>query len=492
MKHVGYSALKRRYGLPDLPHHVTSYIVAGARKTVGNKEYYPPIYAPEDTLAGQLEFALKFEGPNLGILAEFFTAAPTDELKRYIQSKPNGLNTRRAWFYYEFLTGTQLDIPDLESTVGYVDALDQKTYVARTGIRIPRCRVRNNLLGNSLFCPIVRKTDLLNQFSWEGLRDRAAAIVHAYDAETVSRAVNYLYTRETRSSFAIEHEEPSKTKLERFGEALQSVRRIPHLDKRALIDLQAIMLGRRFAATDYRRDQNYVGETVGHHEVFHFISPKPEDVPSLMQGLFELLANSDDVDPVIVAAVASFGFVLIHPFDDGNGRIHRFIIHHVLVNRGVSPEGVIFPVSATMLNHMYEYDGCLESFSKSIMPLIDFVSDENASVQVRNETKNLYRYFDATHLAEYLYGCIDATIDGELKGELETVSAFAQARKAIEAAFDLSEKHKNLFLKLCWQGNGRVSKAKRKSHFSQYTDDELDAMQRSVAPYFSAPSREEG
>jgi Fic family protein len=491
MAKAGYAALKEMFGLPDIPHHVTSHIVSGARKTVDDQEYYPPVYAPEDTLAGHLEFAFKFEGINLGLLAELFKIVSTDELVAYIQSKPTGLNTRRVWFYYEFLTGKQLNIPDLVSTIGYVDALDPKNYVVRTGRRLPRYRVRNNLLGNESFCPVVRKTEVLKQYSWENLRDHAAEIVHSYDAETLARAVDYLYTKETRSSFAIEHEEPSKTKMERFGEALQSVRKFPHLDKQALIDLQSIMLDERFAASEYRDDQNYVGETVGRREIFHFISPKPENVKLLMQGLIDFLANSDDVDPVVVAAVASFGFVFIHPFDDGNGRTHRYMIHHTLANRGVTPEEVIFPVSATMLNHVHEYNACLESFSTSIKPLIDFVSNDDASIEVLNETVNLYRYFDATRMAEYLYACVDATIERELKVELETVSAFAHARKAIDAAFDLPEKQKNLFLKLCWQGNGQISKVKRKSQFSMFGDDELDAMQRLVAPYFAVESGEE-
>jgi len=52
MVKAGYAALKEMFGLPDIPHHITSHIVAGARKTVDDQAYYPPIYAPEDSLAG--------------------------------------------------------------------------------------------------------------------------------------------------------------------------------------------------------------------------------------------------------------------------------------------------------------------------------------------------------------------------------------------------------------------------------------------------------
>lgn len=482
---IGYIALKKMYGLSEIPHHVSSYIVASARKTVNDKEYYPHVYRPKNTLAGHLEFALKFEGVNLGILTELFTVVPQEELIAYIQSKPAGLNTRRTWFYYEFLTGKTLDIPDLVSTVGYVDALDTKAYITKTGKRLPRYRVRNNLLGDINFCPMVRRTEYLHQYSWEALQDRAANIIHDYDAETLARAINYLYTKETRSSFAMEHEEPTQSKMERFGSALQGVRKLPVLDKQALLDLQFIMLDERFASKDYRDEQNYVGETLGRREIYHFISPKHDDVPQLMEGLLNLLENSKDIDPIVLAAIVSFGFVFIHPFDDGNGRTHRYMIHHILANRGVSPEGVIFPVSATMLNNVHQYNACLESFSKSIMPLIDFMPNDDASIDVLNETINLYRYFDATRMAEYLYECIDTTIDRELKAELDTVSAFGKARKAIDARYDLPEKKKNLFLKLCWDGKGHVSKNKRKSQFEMFSDEELDRMESLVAPYFS-------
>ena len=482
---MGYAALKKMYALSDMPHHVASFVVAGARKTVNDKEYYPHIYRPENTLAGHLEFALKFEGVNLGILAELFSIVPQEELLAYIQSKPTGINTRRTWFYYEFLTGHRLDIPDITSTIGYVDALDTKAYITNTGKRLPRYRVRNNLLGDVSFCPMVRRTASLKNYAWETLRDRAANIINDYDAETLARAINYLYTKETRSSFAIEHEEPTQSKMDRFGSALQNVRKFPTLDKQALLDLQFMMLDERFASEDYRDEQNYVGETVGRREIYHFISPKHEDVRQLMDGLLRLLEHGENIDPIILAAVVSFGFVFIHPFADGNGRTHRYMIHHILANRGVSPEGVIFPVSATMLNQVSQYDACLEAFSKSIMPLIDFVSNDDASIEVLNETINLYRYFDATRMAEYLYECIDTTIDRELKAELDTVSAFSKARKAIDARFDLPEKKKNLFLKLCWDGKGRISKSKRKSQFEMFSDKELDHMESLVAPYFS-------
>lgn len=486
MRQVGYVALKRLFNLPDIPHHVVSHIAQSARRTVDNQEFYPSVYQPEDSLAGHLEFALKYEGVNLAILSALFRVVDSVELRAYIQSRPTGIHTRRVWFLYEWLTDIRLDIPDLQSTCGYVDALDSSEYVTMLGQRIARYRVRNNLLGSRDFCPVVRRTTLLQQSSWEALRDAAEAVVRAYDPETVSRAVNYLYTKETRSSFAIEHETATPGKMERFGRALRSVTSYPVLDKPALLELQRIVLDEKSAASDYRSEQNYVGETLGRREMVHFISPRPEDVSSMMVGLLEFCRRSEAIDPVVAAAVASFGFVFIHPFDDGNGRIHRYMIHHFLANRGVTPQGTIFPISATMLNYMHEYNACLESFSRSIMPLIEYRMNDDLSLDVQNETADLYRYFDATRMCEYLYDCVRKTIDNELKEELETLSTFARARAALDANFDLPEKQKNLLLKLCWQGHGTLSATKRAAHFREYSDEDIAAMIAVIAPFFRA------
>src|SRR3990167_6615910 len=98
------------------------------------------------------------------------------------------------------------------------------------------------------------------------------------------------------------------------------------------------------------------------------------------------LFNSD-IHSVIMAAILAFGFVFLHPFEDGNGRIHRFIIHYVLSKRKFTPEGVIFPVSAVMLNNSKQYDETLELFSKPLMKIIgDYQLSDDGVLTVSNKT----------------------------------------------------------------------------------------------------------
>jgi prophage maintenance system killer protein len=57
-----------------------------------------------------------------------------------------------------------------------------------------------------------------------------------------------------------------------------------------------------------------------------------------MAGLLEAndRMHEDDPDPVLKTAATAFGFVYIHPFENGNGRVHRCLIHHVLAYTGIS------------------------------------------------------------------------------------------------------------------------------------------------------------
>jgi Fic family protein len=75
-------------------------------------------------------------------------------------------------------------------------------------------------------------------------------------------------------------------------------------------------------------------------------------------------ARPDSIDAIIAASAISFGFVFLHPFKDGNGRLHRYLIHEELSNAAFTPKGIILPVSAVILANLDRYKETLESFSR--------------------------------------------------------------------------------------------------------------------------------
>ncbi|HSP79532.1 MAG TPA: Fic family protein, partial [Myxococcaceae bacterium] len=193
------------------------------------------------------------------------------------------------------------------------------------------------------------------------------------------------------------------------------------------------------------------------------------------------------VPAVIQAAAISFGFVFIHPFLDGNGRLHRLLIHYILARTGFTPAGLIFPISAVMLRKMREYDDCLESFSGPLMQLVDYDYDpQEGSVQVQGGTHHLYRYIDYTRMAEDLFRWIRETIRTEFREELEFVVNYRKAREEMEQVVELPDQKRNLFVRLCLQNGGRLSATKRASHFSQLSDEEVHALERIVQQHLTA------
>ena len=73
----------------------------------------------------------------------------------------------------------------------------------------------------------------------------------------------------------------------------------------------------------YRTIQNYVANSTTGEIVY--TPPPPIEVPSLMQELVDWLRVDAGVHPVLVAGIAQFQLVHIHPFVDGNERTSRLL-----------------------------------------------------------------------------------------------------------------------------------------------------------------------
>lgn len=485
---AGYAWLTKRYALEVIPNWHNSRISGSARRTHADghlvQETFPASHWPGNGLGDHLTFALKYDGVNLAILSLVFQACDQAELTRYIKSKPTGQYTRRLWFFYEFLTGKELPIGDVK-TGNYVKLLDEKKYFTATRPinKFRRQRVIYNMTGNTAFCPLVRRTEILEQCVKADLPARCREVIADYSDALLHRVLGYLYSKETKSSFEIEHETLSADRTERFVALLQSAENEDFCDTQHLIELQNRIVDPRFAATGYRSTQNYVGETIDwQHEKIHFVCPKPQDIERLMDGLVNASSHMKAglLHPVIHAAMIAYGFVFLHPFEDGNGRIHRFLIHNILANRQFTPEGFIFPVSAAMLKDPVQYDSSLEAFSKPLLSCVNYTLDQEGLMTVTNETAVYYRYMDMTAQAETLFSFIKTTIETDLVDELRFLTNYDRSKAAVQNIVDMPDRLIDLFLRFCLQNQGRLSARKRSSHFAMLTDDEIERMEEAI------------
>lgn len=498
LRAAGYAALIKRLKLEMIPNWHESYVATrGTHRThsTGNivRETYISRYWPGDTLGDHLEFALKYDGTNLAILACIFHAADKDEFIAYVKSKPTGKYARRLWYLYELLTGNRLPLDDL-TRGNYVDLLITKQYYTNPAARrVGRQRINDNLLGDSRFCPTVRRTETLRHFDEAALKQRCHKIVTSYPPELLKRALSYLYSKETKSSFEIEHIKPNANRTERFIALLQLAEREDFCDKAHLIELQNRIVDPRFAATDYRTSQNYVGETVAlQHERVHYACPKPEDLSALMDGLTSLHRTiaATTFSAIIHAAVVAYGFVFLHPFEDGNGRIHRFLIHNILaLGEFWHDKGALLPISATMLKDSADYDASLETFSRPLMELVEYSLDDEGVMVVHNDTAVWYRYIDMTPQVEALFAFIEKTIETELADELAFLANYDRTKASIQDIVDMPDRQIDLFIRFCLQNHGRLSAGKRKSHFNFLTDNEVTMMEKAVRDAYGAEKK---
>ena len=196
---------------------------------------------------------------------------------------------------------------------------------------------------------------------------------------------------------------------------------------------------------------------------------------------------AQNLDPVIAAAVLAFGFVYVHPFADGNGRIHRYLIHHVLAERGFSPAGIVFPISATILARIEEYRRTLERCSQQLMPMIDWRPTADGNVEVLNETADFYRFFDATANAEFLYSCVQKTIEEDLPREARFLAQYDRFRASIEGIVDMPNQTIDLLFRFVHQNGGKLSGRARQNEFSLLTDEEVSAVETAYHESFTSP-----
>lgn len=209
------------------------------------------------------------------------------------------------------------------------------------------------------------------------------------------------------------------------------------------------------------------------------ISANPKDLGSLMGGMIEtyaLLLNSE-YNPVLTAKLIAFGFVFIHPFEDGNGRIHRYLIHHVLAETGFVPQGLVFPFSAVILDRIEVYRRVLEHFSKRRLDLIEWRPTEKNNVQELNNTTDLYRFFDATKQAEFLFECVAETVNITLPAEVDYLEKYDQLNTFIKNFLDMPNNKVDLLIRFLVQSGGQFSKRAIEKELSKLTDDERQAIE---------------
>ena len=498
---IGYARLIQTYQLParQLASSALVDSAVNGRQTTNTADFelmrFESKYRPSPTLVGDLQFALRYEGINLEVLALLFTGAGRAELDAWLAAKPESHFARRAGYLYERLTGNELGARAAPKAA-YVPILDEKLQFGLAGgTRNAKFRVINNLPGNREFCPLVRKTDFLKAMARKDLNRQTRETLARYDRDLLRRAAAFLYLKETHSSFEVEREKPSSVRAQRFADLLRQGESGTPLSEDRLVELQNAVVDARFHEFSYRRKQNWLGEDLGYRKKVDFVPARPEEVPELMNGLVgfseTLRANPESMDPVVAAASLAFGFVFIHPFMDGNGRLHRYLIHEVLSSSGFTPKGIVLPVSAVILANLDRYVHALERFSKPLLARTTYDPDVPKVPATGNDAL-YFRFFDATEQASFLYWALERTVEHDLEEEIAFLLGFDAARARLGGLLDWPAHSLDLFVRLVHQNGGALSRTKRESFFSWMTEDEVRRCEAIVVEAFGDNKNPDG
>ncbi|MCY3921232.1 MAG: Fic family protein [Chloroflexi bacterium] len=111
---------------------------------------------------------------------------------------------------------------------------------------------------------------------------------------------------------------------------------------------EVLMRGQLQTAGQVRTAQNWIGGNDHNPCGADFVPPPPELVPDLLEDLCAF-CNSDQMPPLVQAAIAHAQFETIHPFDDGNGRTGRALMHILLRRRGLA--ALVTPPISVALAH---------------------------------------------------------------------------------------------------------------------------------------------
>lgn len=485
---AGYAALIAAHTLQvPAPDHLCIIGTRHKKYVDGRWCVFTPRHRPDDTLSGHLTFALKYEGIDLAVLNALFKVVEAADIESIVRSEPTGSYSRKLWFLWEWLRDEQLDLEDA-TTGNFVPLINSKLQFEGKHLVSKRHRIRNNLPGTRNFCPLIRRTDKLERFVGKKLSETAIQTIGHTHPDLLSRAAAFLLLKDSKASYTIEGETPPHSRIERWGRIIGeagsrrlSIEELVYLQKQVITDS-------RFIEPGLRKEGGFVGEhdRISGMPMPDHISARPDDLETLLAGLIDTyeLLRADTFDGVLMATIIAFGFVFIHPFEDGNGRIHRYLFHHILAEKGFVPRGLIFPVSAVILERIDEYRKTLEHYSRPRLNLIEWRPTEKNNVEVLNDTRDLYRFFDATKQAEFFFECVEETVSQTLPEEVAYLRKYDLLNQFIKNYIDMPDRLVDLLIRFLSQHAGKLSKRGRAKEFDTLTDTEIRAIEAKYREVF--------
>ena len=430
----------------------------------------PAHVAPDgDDALDHLLFALKHEGVNLQLLVQAIKTIQPARLLAEIERTPNGQYIRIACCLWENFSGLHLGVRP-EITVGYVDLFDPARYLTGPARRDSRWRVNFNGLGSASYCVTVERTPSIEAALASNILGRTKAFVNSLGPVMMDRALAWAYLHETEDSFAIERETPSENKARAFIQLLHRAHEGHALTQDYLAELQSSTVSNPLdKAFQFRTEQNWLRGPGRGAAGVTYVPPAPELAAALMDEWMAFANNAPRyIDPIVAASIASFGFVFIHPFMDGNGRLSRFLFHKTLCASGQLDKGLLLPVSVAMKRHENEYLAVLQAYSRPARERVQVTWIDEGQYHFNFKADDaIFRYWDATACVEFGFRMAAQALDVELRQQALFLARYDAVLNSVNEQIDLRGSDLATLVVICLDKQGVISHNKRKRYASR-------------------------
>jgi hypothetical protein len=486
MATLGYAYAQEHLGLRVLPVAVPAVIRSVTRvERLANELAVPAKRAPGPDVIEHLLFALKHEGTDLQVLAAACRHLEPAALLTQLRAAPAGQYIRKLCAIWEYTTGRQLeDLP--AGMAGTVAPLfDPELYLTvDSAKRDKRWGVAFNGLGDWDFCPSVRRTPALEALLKADPLGQVRAFLNDVPPGQLERALAWAYLDETRSTYEIEGERPASNKAEAFAALLRKAHERQVLDEAHWVELQNATVTSPFTReSSFRTYQNHLSDGAPGARGVTYVPPPPEMVHSLIAGIARLanLETGAGIDPLVRAALVSFGFVFVHPFGDGNGRLSRYLAHYALCQSGGLPNGAILPLSAAMQRNELAYLRALQSFSTPARALwqVQWIDAGDFNFKFLGEPC-IYRYWDATACVTFLCEMALEALRKDLREEVAFLACYDETVRRVNERFDLAGSTLSKLIRMAYQNGGVLSKNRRNQFAHLVEPEALDFIEAQV------------
>ena len=454
-----------------------------------------PKHVAPNSSASVLEhalFALKHETMQLAILHEAMKLVAVDEIAVALLEQPTSANLRRAAFVWEKANDKIIPLNGTTTGGNYVDMFDpDEHYTGELWEKNSRLRINFNGIGPYLFCPVVRRNKDLENEGAKILEELKAWATNPDNEQFLERVMNWAYLSETRDSYAIENEIPSPNKERAFLSAMEHLKDRTPLNEDYLVSLQnTVISGPSAAEAEFRGNQNWL-QRGGHGALaVRYVPPPPEQMLAMMDGFMRMANSAHAMPPLIKAALVSFGFVFLHPFSDGNGRLSRLLAHHSLNYSGALPEAngnpAILPLSVAMKKDEKGYLETLESFSKPARELWDVTHIDGSQFYFEFKSSMMvYASWSGDHAARFMTNCARTALEKSLLDEAAYIEAYDAVFQQIDSSFDIPNRTINLLIQWIQQNNCKMpERRKNAQELALFKPGEVDAIEKIVAAHF--------